>query len=172
MLKNRSTLSEGDGIEKERIFNRRIFFVVICQIFASFLAIVKLVRMQIFKQRSYEILSEKNQYKPSFIIPKRGNILSADNKFLAYNKDCFSAILDPDTFAHATKILQDFADLLDMPNKDRFVKMMERGIKQDPRQELILIENLSREQMLIIEYYLFRLDGVCLLYTSDAADDM
>ena len=81
MLQNQS--------DKNKIFSRRLFFVIIFQLSLIGLLIVRLLYLQIFKFTKYTTLSEDNRLKSFIIPPLRGKIFDRNQQIIATNSSYY-----------------------------------------------------------------------------------
>ena len=75
------------------IINRRFLLI------SAFKGIVfgslgwRLFDLQLIENQKYKMLSEKNQFNYTLVLPERGQILDRKNRVLAGNMDAFSLLL-------------------------------------------------------------------------------
>ena len=153
--------SEGENIFKEKIFNRRAFIAILGQIFGAFIIFFRLINLQIYSKKKYEKMSNQNQYRPNFIIPRRGRILDINNIPVAHDRMCYNVLLQPNQFKYLEKVINGIVPLLNKSRRPKdlafFIKKAKNKIKQNPSGNLILWKSITKEEIARIEYIAYQL---------------
>ncbi len=129
--------------------------------FSSFaLLLSRLVKIQIIEHFRYRKLADDNARRIEFIIPKRGNIL--DRNSISFTKTALTNKII--YFKTGANYLNTPRRLLAILNKkpndiDSYLRRVDRAIKKNSRERIILAKNLTREEIIKFEYSAYYLNG-------------
>ena len=162
MLRFLQSRSVDDNITKEKIFDRRYFFIFLSKIVASSIIVFRLFFLQVFRSKTYKKLSERNQYRSAFIMPERGKILDRQNELLAYNDLCYKAMLDKSFIPKMNQIVPIFLTIIGemKTSTEQMLRILNAQIKRNGKQNLTLKSFLTKEEIVKIEYNLHLVPGI------------
>ena len=80
--------------EKFRIISRRMFWIIIFNIFAFSIIIGRLYYLQVYEADKYRTMSDENRISTRFLVPPRGIIYDRNGGGDYRIKSCISVIAD------------------------------------------------------------------------------
>tara|TARA_B100001093_G_scaffold498853_1_gene547461 strand:- start:1669 stop:3573 length:1905 start_codon:yes stop_codon:yes gene_type:complete len=147
------------GIRKSDIMNRRMFIIGVAKLIIFGGIISRLFTLQINDNKKYLTLSDKNRIREWKLPPTRGNIIDYFGNVVAGNLRVYQLHIIPEQVENFNYLLSRLKAILDLSNKKiEQVKKMKKKLK--PWESLIISENLSWDQFLVINNYLYELVGV------------
>ena len=143
-----------------KIINRRFLLI------SAFKGIVfgslgwRLFDLQLIENQKYKMLSEKNQFNYTLVLPERGQILDRKNRVLAGNMDAFSLILSWKKNMDVRKILKKINSIIqinDEEGKDLIKRIAEVGKKGTKSKNIFITKNLSQKDVskLAVKFFEF-----------------
>lgn len=167
--KRRSTMSvpsfQSDTIERQAMFNRRIFMMGSVIAFGLFALTGRLMHLQFIQGGRYRKLSEANQYNFRIIPPQRGNILDREGRVIAGNRPSFRVMI----MANEVKDIDSTLDQLTfiLPQIATSRRRILRSINENQRYVPTLVAaDLNWEDFSKVSLYAAEIPGV----VADMAD--
>ena len=114
--------------EKDRVYTKRIFVLLIVFILLIFVLIARVFYLQILQGDRYKFLADKNRTAVHLTLPSRGNIFDRNGVRLAENKKTFQAILIKDNAKDVKKTIENFEKII--PLEDDEKARIEKDIKR------------------------------------------
>lgn len=145
-------------IRKNKIFNRRIFFISTLQSFLSLIIFVRLSFLQIFKHKQYTIKSDNNRIKAIIMPAPRGAISARDSTLLATNIIEFTIAYHRLSRRNDDIIIDKLTKVLDLQEEE--INLIKKRIQSSRGKIVSLINNASWDDVVKIEYNRYRLPGV------------
>jgi penicillin-binding protein 2 len=143
-------MARGKSILRSELISRRTFLIGAGNAGLLSLLFGRLVYIQLFKQKEYKTLSEKNRISIIITPPIRGNIYDIEGREVAINKPCFRLLLDrsnnPDYQKEIIQIQEILA--LDEAGIAAVNNKIQTGNKKLP---IMILDNLSWGQIASIE---------------------
>jgi len=141
---------------------KAVFFIVL------FLLFLQAVYLQIIKGDYYAKISEKNYTRTIAVKSSRGIIYDRNQNQIVFNVPVFDLVIIPyDFFKEKDKISEKIFDLSEAigANKNDFEEKI-KEIEPFSRQSFLILENVNKEDALIIEEKIKDIDGVELEKSS------
>ena len=116
--------------------------------------------MQLIENQKYKMLSEKNQFNYTLVLPERGQILDRENRVLAGNMDAFSLVLSWKKNLNVKNILKKVNSTIQINDKEseellkRILEVKKKGVKS---KNIFITKNLSQKDVskLAVKFYEF-----------------
>ena len=148
-------------IRKNRIFNRRTFFLGAIQAGLGSALIARLSYLQIIKHQEYSVQSDSNRIKPIISPASRGLIVDRFGVHLANNEMVYRLFLYLGDKKSNIESLNKIAEILDFNDEKR--QILSNKIKNAKRKTIIsLIDNLDWNDLAKIESNYYSLSGVSI----------
>ena len=146
-------------IRKSDIINRRMFIIGAAQLIIFGGLIARLFSLQINDNKKYLTLSDKNRIREWKLPPTRGNITDYFGNIIAGNLKVYQLHIIPEQVENFNYLLSRLKAILNLSIKRiENIKKERRQLK--PWESLVVSENLSWDQFLKINNYLYELAGV------------
>ena len=114
--------------EKDRVYTKRIFVLLVVFILLIFVLIARVFYLQILQGDRYKFLADKNRTAVHLTLPSRGNIFDRNGVRLAENKKTFQAILIKDNAKDVKKTIENFEKII--PLEDDEKSRIEKDLKR------------------------------------------
>tara|TARA_X000000950_G_scaffold78617_1_gene98919 strand:- start:1298 stop:3202 length:1905 start_codon:yes stop_codon:yes gene_type:complete len=152
-------IKQNLGIRKSDIINRRMFIIGMAKVVILGGIIGRLFSLQINDNKKYLTLSDKNRIREWKLPPTRGNIVDYFGNIIAGNLKVYQLHIIPEQVENFNYLLVRLKTLLDLSDK-KIQKIIKLKSKLKPWDSIIVSENLSWEQFLKVNNYLYDLVGV------------
>ena len=146
-------------IRKSDIMNRRMFIIGIAKLIVFGGLITRLFSLQINDNKKYLTLSDKNRIREWKLPPIRGNIVDYFGNIIAGNLKVYQLHVIPEQVENFNYLLSRLKTILKLSDK-RVEQIKKKKQQLKPWESLIISENLSWDQFLVINNYLYELIGV------------
>ena len=147
------------GIRKSDIINRRMFIIGAAKLIVFGGLIARLFSLQINENKKYLTLSDKNRIREWKLPPTRGNIVDYFGNTVAGNLKVYQLHVIPEQVENFAYLIARLQTILQLSNK-RVEKIKKKKSQLKPWETLIVSENLSWNEFLKINNYLYELVGV------------
>ncbi len=148
-------------IRKNKVFNRRTFFVSGAQGALSLILVLRLAYLQIFKHKQYTIQSNSNSIKPMIKPAGRGIIIDRKGRALTQNVQNYRLYLYLEDKRDVEKLVHNLTEILNFSESDKNVLLAR--VKNAKRRTMIsLINSLSWDDVARIELNSYRLPGTSI----------
>ncbi len=152
-------IKDSSGIRKTDIINRRMFIIGAAKLIIFSGIVARLFSLQINDNKKYLTLSDKNRIREWKLPPIRGNIVDYFGNIIAGNLKVYQLHIIPEQVENFNYILSRLKTLLELTDK-KITKILKSKKQKKPWESIIVSENLSWEQFLKINNYLYDLVGV------------
>ena len=146
-------------IRKSDIMNRRMFIIGIAKLIVFGGLITRLFSLQINDNKKYLTLSDKNRIREWKLPPIRGDIVDYFGNIIAGNLKVYQLHVIPEQVENFNYLLSRLKTILKLSDK-RIEQIKKKKQQLKPWESLIISENLSWDQFLVINNYLYELIGV------------
>ena len=146
-------------IRKSDIMNRRMFIIGIAKLIVFGGLITRLFSLQINDNKKYLTLSDKNRIREWKLPPIRGDIVDYFGNIIAGNLKVYQLHVIPEQVENFNYLLSRLKTILKLSDK-RVEQIKKKKQQLKPWESLIISENLSWDQFLVINNYLYELVGV------------
>ncbi len=147
------------GLKKIQIINRRMFIIGSAKIIVFSGILFRLFSLQINENKTYLTLSDKNRIREWKLPPIRGEFVDYFGNVIAGNLDVYQLHIVPEQVEDFKYVMIRLKEILSLSDKE-FSKIVKKKNSQKPWQTLIVSENLSWEQFIKVNSYLYELVGV------------
>jgi penicillin-binding protein 2 len=151
------------GIRKSDIINRRMFIIGAAKLVIFGGLIARLFSLQINDNKKYLTLSDKNRIREWKLPPTRGNITDYFGNIIAGNLKVYQLHIIPEQVENFNYLLSRLKVILNM-NVKQIEKIKKKRKQLKPWESLIVSENLSWDEFLKINNYLYELVGCKTCY--------
>lgn len=145
--------------DKNKIFSRRLFFIIILKSTFILVLIARLTYLQILKYTKYSTLSDSNRIKSLIIPPLRGKIYDRNNEIIATNSSYHRILLNPSRKINIAKTLNKLSKILDIP-KTKFFYYSKKSTHKSSDGYILIYDNLSWNDIAKIEVNAPELPGI------------
>ena len=149
----------NSGIRKTDVINRRMFIIGAAKIVVFVGIIARLFSLQINENKKYLTLSDKNRIREWKLPPTRGNIVDYFGNVIAGNLKVYQLHIIPEQVENYNYLILRLKTLLKLSDK-KIRKINKLKNKLKPWESIIVSENLSWDQFLKVNNYLYDLVGV------------
>ena len=149
----------NSGIRKTDVINRRMFIIGTAKIVVFVGIIARLFSLQINENKKYLTLSDKNRIREWKLPPTRGNIVDYFGNVIAGNLKVYQLHIIPEQVENYNYLMLRLKTLLKLSDK-KIRKINKLKNKLKPWESIIVSENLSWDQFLKVNNYLYDLVGV------------
>lgn len=110
--------------EKFRIISRRMFWIIIFNIFAFSIIIGRLYYLQVYEADKYRTMSDENRISTRFLVPPRGIIYDRNGVVLARNDQDFQALMIAEQTPDIKNTLDNFKKIIPLSEdeEDKILK--------------------------------------------------
>ena len=136
--------------KKNNILDRRVILLSGLKLFVFGSLTWRLFDLQLFENKKYKKLSEKNQFNFTLVLPERGQILDRKNRVLAGNMDSFSLILNWKESLNVENLIHKIDSIIKITNaeKDNLLKRVaDTKTKKIKTKNLFITKNLSQKEV-------------------------
>ncbi len=152
-------IKDSSGIRKTDIINRRMFIIGAAKLIIFSGIVIRLFSLQINDNKKYLTLSDKNRIREWKLPPIRGDIVDYFGNIIAGNLKVYQLHIIPEQVENFNYLLSRLKTLLELTDK-KIKKILKSKKQKKPWESIIVSENLSWEQFLKINNYLYDLVGV------------
>ncbi|WP_428079607.1 penicillin-binding protein 2 [Candidatus Pelagibacter sp.] len=149
----------NSGIRKTDIINRRMFIIGAAKIIIFTGIIARLFSLQVNENKKYLTLSDKNRIREWKLPPVRGEIVDYFGNIIAGNLKVYQLHIIPEQVENFKYLLSRLKTLLNLSDK-KIEKIVKLKNQLKPWESIIVSENLSWNDFLKINNYLYDLVGV------------
>lgn len=110
--------------EKFRVLSRRMFWVIIFNIFAFLVIIGRLYYLQVYEAEKYKTMSDENRISTRFLVPPRGIIYDRNGEILARNDQDFQALMIAEQTPDIDATIENFKKIIPLSEdeEDKILK--------------------------------------------------
>lgn len=115
------------GDEKNQILNRRIVFIILMNVLAFMVIVIRLYYLQVVQADKYRTMSDENRISTRFLVPPRGTVYDRNGEVIAKNEQNFQALLIAEQTPDVENTLNVFKQIIQVSEDE------EKRIKNDVR---------------------------------------
>jgi penicillin-binding protein 2 len=145
------------NIFRNFIITRRQFILSSFKLSLFGIIAARLGYLQLIKHDQFSLLSKQNCIATILVPPLRGEIFDRSGNKIAFNQQKFKLILSRPKSKQSTESLQKLTNILGLSEEE--LENIRRKILKKPF-DTPIIENLSWEQIVLVEQSIFELDNV------------
>ena len=144
---------------KLQTVNRRMFILGAAKITIFTGILVRLFSLQINDNKKYLTLSDKNRLREWRLPPVRGEFVDYFDNIIASNSEIYQIHVTPEEVEDFRYLMLRLRNILDLTNRE-FKKILAQKRKQKSWETIVISDNLTWEQFVKVNYYLYDLVGV------------
>jgi len=138
---------------------KRLIGASVCVLFVFAILFFRLIYLQIIKGEEYRRLSEKNAVRLKTIKPSRGLMFDRNKRLIVDNRPSFNLKIVREDAGDVEKTVEKVAKLIQVPFRELMDSIARAG-KGAFYKSVILKNDISREQLAIVEAHKFDLPGI------------
>ena len=143
---------------KLQTINRRMFILGAAKITIFTGIFIRLFSLQINDNKKYLTLSDKNRLREWRLPPVRGEFVDYFDKIIASNSEVYQLHVIPEEVENFRYLMQRLSNILALSNRE-FKKILAQKKKQKSWETIVISDNLTWEQFVKINSYLYDLAG-------------
>ena len=149
---------ENFNARKLQTINRRMFILGASKaiIFTGIFA--RLFSLQINDNKKYLTLSDKNRLREWRLPPVRGEFVDYFDNIIASNSEVYQLHVTPEEVENFRYLMLRLKNILALNNRE-FKKILKQKKKQKSWETIVISDNLTWEQFVKVNYYLYDLVG-------------
>ena len=151
-------LDENINVKKFQTINRRMFIGGVAKVIIFTGIIIRLFSLQISDSKKYLTLSDKNRLREWRLPPVRGHFLDYFGNIIAGNLKVYQLHVVPEQVENFKYLMLRLKKILKL-SETEYKKIINRKKKQKSWETLVVSENLTWEQFVKINYFLYDLIG-------------
>jgi len=141
------------------IFHRRLRVVTIFVLGVFSILVLRLWSLQLVNGPNYRVQSENNRIHLQDIPPVRGMIFDRHGKLLVDNRPSYDLYIIPEEAGDLERVMDRLSSLIDV-DEEQVAKSLSNHQKLPPFKPMLVKENMTRDELAVIETHLFNLNGV------------
>ncbi len=150
---------ENFNAKKLQTVNRRMFILGAAKITIFTGIFIRLFTLQINDNKKYLTLSDKNRLREWRLPPIRGEFVDYFNNIIASNSEVYQLHVIPEEVEDFRLLMLRLKKILSLSNRE-FKKILIQKNRQKLWETIVVSDNLSWEQFVKVNYYLYDLVGV------------
>jgi penicillin-binding protein 2 len=143
---------------KLQTINRRMFILGAAKITVFTGILVRLFTLQINDNKKYLTLSDKNRLREWRLPPVRGQFVDYFDNIIASNSEVYQLHVTPEEVENFRYLMLRLKNILSLTDRE-FKKILTQKKKQQSWETIVISDNLTWEQFVKINYYLYDLAG-------------
>jgi penicillin-binding protein 2 len=144
--------------KKIHVINRRMFIIGVAKVVIFAGIIGRLFTLQISNNKKYLTLSDNNRLREWRLPPIRGEFVDFFGKTIAGNLKTYQLHVIPEEVENFKYLLVRLREILSLKNSE-FNRIIKQKKKQKPWETLIISKNLTWEQFVKVNHFLYDLTG-------------
>ena len=149
---------ENFNARKLQTINRRMFILGIAKVTIFTGIFVRLFSLQINDNKKYLTLSDKNRLREWRLPPVRGEFVDYFDNIIASNTEVYQLHVTPEEVENFKYLMIRLKNILALNNRE-FKKILTQKKKQKSWETIVISDNLTWEQFVKVNYYLYDLIG-------------
>ena len=149
---------ENFNARKLQTVNRRMFILGLAKITIFTGIFTRLFSLQISDNKKYLTLSDKNRLREWRLPPVRGEFVDYFDNVIANNSEVYQLHVTPEEVEDFRYLMLRLKNILAFDDR-KYRKIIKQKEKQKPWETLVISNNLTWEQFVKINYYLYDLAG-------------
>jgi penicillin-binding protein 2 len=149
---------ENFNARKLQTINRRMFILGIAKVTIFTGIFVRLFSLQINDNKKYLTLSDKNRLREWRLPPVRGEFVDYFDNIIASNTEVYQLHVTPEEVENFKYLMLRLKNILALNNRE-FKKILTQKKKQKSWETIVISDNLTWEQFVKVNYYLYDLIG-------------
>ena len=150
----------GDNFNARKLqtVNRRMFILGVAKVTIFTGIFLRLFSLQINDNKKYLTLSDKNRLREWRLPPVRGEFVDFFDNIIASNSEVYQLHVTPEEVENIRYLMLRLKNILALNNRE-FNKILKQKKNQKSWETIVISDNLSWEQFVKINYYLYDLAG-------------
>ena len=144
--------------KKIHVINRRMFIIGVAKVVIFAGIIGRLFTLQISNNKKYLTLSDNNRLREWRLPPIRGEFVDFFGKTIAGNLKTYQLHVIPEEVENFKYLMVRLREILSIKNSE-FNRIIKQKKKQKPWETLIISKNLTWEQFVKVNHFLYDLTG-------------
>ncbi len=149
---------ENFNARKLQTVNRRMFILGVAKVTIFTGIFLRLFSLQINDNKKYLTLSDKNRLREWRLPPVRGEFVDFFDNIIASNSEVYQLHVTPEEVENFRYLMLRLKNILALNNRE-FNKILKQKKNQKSWETIVISDNLSWEQFVKINYYLYDLAG-------------
>ena len=149
---------ENFNAKKLQTINRRMFILGTAKVIVFTGIFVRLFSLQINDNKKYLTLSDKNRLREWRLPPVRGEFVDYFDNIIASNSEVYQLHVIPEEVENFRYLMLRLKNILAL-NDYEFKKIIKQKKKQKSWETIVISDNLTWEQFVKVNYYLYDLAG-------------
>ncbi len=149
---------ENFNARKLQTINRRMFILGAAKITIFTGIFLRLFSLQINDNKKYLTLSDKNRLREWRLPPIRGEFVDYFDNIIASNSEVYQLHVTPEEVENFRYLMLRLKNILELSNRE-FKKILIKKKKQKSWETIVISDNLTWEQFVKVNYYLYDLVG-------------
>ena len=163
-----------DKFDKNKVFSRRIFFILVIKLILIFFLILRLIYLQFFRFNKFSTLADSNRIKSLIIPPLRGKVFDKNGKIIASNTKYYRILLNPAKKLNIPEALSNLAKTLKIEEKELLYYKNKKNLVKSEDGYILVYDDLTWDQLAKVEANIPDLPGIYIeearrrFYPNDA----
>ena len=149
---------ENFSARKLQAINRRMFILGVAKVTVFTGIFIRLFSLQINDNKKYLTLSDKNRLREWRLPPIRGEFVDYFDTVVASNSEVYQLHVTPEEVENFRYLILRLKNILALSNRE-FQKILKQKKKQKSWETIVISDNLTWEQFVKVNYYLYDLVG-------------
>jgi len=149
---------ENFSARKLQAINRRMFILGVAKVTVFTGIFIRLFSLQINDNKKYLTLSDKNRLREWRLPPIRGEFVDYFDTVVADNSEVYQLHVTPEEVENFRYLILRLKNILALSNRE-FKKILKQKKKQKSWETIVISDNLTWEQFVKVNYYLYDLVG-------------
>ncbi len=149
---------ENFNVRKLQTINRRMFILGAAKATVFTGIFIRLFSLQINDNKKYLTLSDKNRLREWRLPPIRGEFIDYFDNIIASNSEVYQLHVVPEEVEDFRYLMLRLKNILALNNRE-FKKILLQKKKQKSWETIVISDNLTWEQFVKVNYYLYDLTG-------------
>ena len=149
---------ENFNVRKLQTINRRMFILGAAKATVFTGIFIRLFSLQINDNKKYLTLSDKNRLREWRLPPIRGEFIDYFDNIIANNSEVYQLHVVPEEVEDFRYLMLRLKNILALNNRE-FKKILLQKKKQKSWETIVISDNLTWEQFVKVNYYLYDLTG-------------
>jgi len=152
----------SQGTNKNTLINRRMFILSVAKVVVFGGILTRLFSLQVFENRKYTTLSERNRLREWKLVPQRGIIEDFFGNKIADNTQVYQLLMVPENVFRLDTVFFRLKNIINLKDK-KILKIKKKISQQKAWEPVIISNNLSWNEFSKLNLFLHEIPGVELV---------